>query len=104
MGEIEDYARLVVHVGVDVQPGQDVIVHAEIDHAPFVRALVAEAYRAGARVVDVDYRDPYVRRALVAEGSDESLGVTPPWVVTRMGDAAGKGPPRDLLFGGFNAR
>jgi aminopeptidase len=78
MGEIEDYARLVVQVGVDVQRGQDVIVYAEIDHAPFVRAVVAEAYRAGARNVDVDYRDPYVRRALLVEGSDESLTYTPP--------------------------
>src|SRR4051794_12238512 len=103
MGEIEDYARLVVHVGVDVQPGQDVIVHAEIDHAPFVRALVAEAYRAGARVVDVDYRDPYVRRALVAEGSDESLGVTPPWVVTRMEHAARNGAAIISVSGGSNA-
>src|SRR3954447_19658371 len=103
MGEIEDYARLVVHVGVDVQPGQDVIVHAEIDHAPFVRALVAEAYRAGARVVDVDYRDPYVRRALVAEGSDESLRVTPPWVVTRMEHAARNGAAIISVSGGSNA-
>ena len=84
MGEIEDYARLVVQVGVDVQRGQDVIVYAEIDHAPFVRAVVAKAYRAGARNVDVDYRDPFVRRALVAEGSDEVAGVTPPSSVARI--------------------
>src|SRR3954452_10964144 len=103
MGEIEDYARLVVQVGVDVQRGQDVIIHAEIDHAPFVRALAAEAYRAGARLVDVDYRDPYVRRALVAEGSDESLGVTPPWVVTRMEHAARNGAAIISVSGGSNA-
>jgi aminopeptidase len=103
MGEIEDYARLVVQVGVDVQRGQNVIIHAEIDHAPFVRALVAEAYRAGARLVDVDYRDPYVRRALVAEGSDESLGVTPPWVVARIEDAAANGTAMISVSGGSNA-
>src|SRR4051794_35044497 len=103
MGEIEDYARLVVQVGVDVQRGQNVIIHAEIDHAPFVRALVAEAYRAGARLVDVDYRDPYVRRALVAEGSEESLGVTPPWVVARMEEAAANGTAMISVSGGSNA-
>src|SRR4051812_24784501 len=103
MGEIEDYARLVVQVGVDVQRGQNVIIHADIDHAPFVRALAAEAYRAGARLVDVDYRDPYVRRALVAEGSDESLGVTPPWVVTRMEHAARNGAAIISGSGGSNA-
>ena len=103
MGEIEDYARLVVQVGVDVQRGQDVIIHAEIDHAPFVRALVGEAYRAGARLVDVDYRDPYVRRALVADGSDESLGVTPSWVVARMERAAADGAAIISVSGGSNA-
>ena len=103
MGEIEDYARLVVQVGVDVQRGQDVIIHAAIDQAPFVRALVAEAYRAGARLVDVDYRDPYVRRALVAEGADESLGITPPWVLARMEHAAENGAAVISVSGGSNA-
>jgi aminopeptidase len=103
MGEIDDYARLVVRVGVDVQRGQDVIVRAEIDHAPFARAVAAEAYRAGARHVDVDYRDPYVRRALVADGSDDSLGVTPPWVVARMEHAAQTGTAIISISGGSNA-
>src|SRR3954447_15757200 len=103
MGEIEDYARLVVRVGVDVQHGQDVIVYADIDHAPFVRALVAEAYRAGARNVDVDYRDPYVRRALVAEGSDESLGVTPASSLARIRHAAENGSAVIAVSGGSNA-
>jgi aminopeptidase len=103
MGEIEEYARLVVRVGVDVQRGQDVIVYAEIDHAPFARAVAAEAYRAGARVVDVDYRDPWVRRALVAEGSDESLGVTPPWIVAQIEHAAKTGTGVISISGGSNA-
>jgi aminopeptidase len=103
MGEIEDYARLVVQVGVDVQRGQDVIVYAEIDHAPFVRAVVAEAYRAGARNVDVDYRDPYVRRALVAEGSEESLGVTPASTLARIRHAVENGSAVIAVSGGSNA-
>src|SRR4051795_11707245 len=103
MGEIEDYARLVVQVGVDVQRGQDVIIHAGIDHAPFVRELVAAAYRAGARLVDVEYRDPYVRRALVAEGSDESLGITPPSLLARIRSAAENGSAVIAVSGGSNA-
>ena len=41
---------------------------AELEHAPLIRAIAEEAYRAGARYVDVDYTDPWVRRALVADG------------------------------------
>src|SRR3954469_6548965 len=103
MGEIEDYARLVVRVGVDVQEGQDVVIHGDIEQAPFVRAVVAEAYRAGARAVDVDYRDPYVRRALVAEGSDASLGVTPASDLARIQDAVKTGAAVIAIAGGSNA-
>src|SRR3954467_12043035 len=103
MGEIEDYARLVVQVGVDVQRGQDVIVHAEIDHPPFARAVVAEAYRAGARAVEADFRDAYVRRALVAEGSDESFGVTPASNLARIQNAMETGAAVIAIAGGSNA-
>jgi aminopeptidase len=103
MGEIEDYARLVVQVGVDVQQGQDVMVHGEIDQAPFVRAIVAEAYRAGARSVDVDFRDAYVRRALIAEGSDASFGVTPASNLARIQDAVKTGAAVIAIAGGSNA-
>jgi aminopeptidase len=103
MGEIEDYARLVVRVGVDVQQGQDVLVGGQIDQAPFVRAIVEEAYRAGARYVDVEYRDPFVRRALVAEGPDEALQYTPPWTVRRMQHAADTGAAVIAISGGSNA-
>ena len=45
MGEIEDYARLVVRVGVAVREGQDVLVSGLIEQAPFLRAIAEEAYR-----------------------------------------------------------
>src|SRR4051794_32628437 len=103
MGEIEDYARLVVRVGVDVQEGQDVLVNGQIEQAPFVRAVVDEAYKAGARYVDVEYRDPFVRRALVAEGPEETLQYTPPWTVARMRHAADTGAAVIAIAGGSNA-
>ena len=103
MGEIEEYARLVVRVGVDVQQGQDVLVNGQIEQAPFVRAVTEEAYRAGARYVDVEYRDPFVRRALVAEGPDETLEWSPPWLVARMKHAAETGAAVVHLAGGSNA-
>jgi len=103
MGEIEDYARLVVQVGVDVQAGQDVLISGSLEHAEFVRALAVEAYRAGARHVDAEYRDPWVKRALVAEGADGSFGYTPPWLVTRMEEAKQSGAAVIHVSAGSNA-
>jgi aminopeptidase len=103
MGAIDDYARLVVRVAVDVRPGQDVLVDAYIDHASFVRALAEEAYRAGARHVDVEYRDPWVRRAMVAEASDDAFGFTPPGLLARLEHAKETGAAVIAVSGGSNA-
>jgi aminopeptidase len=72
------YAELAVRVGANVQPGQDVIVWAQLAHAPVARAVVREAYRAGAAHVVPVYRDAHARRAAVELGSAEHLGWSPP--------------------------
>ena len=73
---LKKYARLVVRVGVNVQPGQEVVVNALPEQADVVRALVAEAYRVGASRVTVEYNDPHVRRAAVLHAPEEALGVS----------------------------
>jgi aminopeptidase len=83
---LEAYARLAVEIGVNLQPGQDLHVHCGPEHLDLARAVTAHAYRAGARWVDVYVNDPYVRRALVADGPEESLEWTPPWLLTRLED------------------
>jgi aminopeptidase len=71
------YADVVVQVGANVQPGQDVAVLALVEHAPIVREIARSAYRAGARRVDVRYADVYLRRAAVELGPEQELGVAP---------------------------
>jgi aminopeptidase len=78
------YARLVVRTGVNLGPEQELLVEAQLDHAPLVRAITEEAYDAGARFVDVNYGDPYVRRARAALSPDDVLGWTPPWMIQRL--------------------
>jgi aminopeptidase len=85
------YARLAVRTGVNLQPGQTLLVEAELEHAPLVHAITEEAYRAGAGYVDVRYGDTWVRRALVADGPDEALTHTPAWMTQRIKDAAAEG-------------
>lgn len=71
---IEAYARLVVRVGVNVQPGQRVVVLARIEHAAVARAIAAEAYRVGASRVDVEYRDQHLDRAAAELAPEQMLG------------------------------
>jgi aminopeptidase len=72
--ELEDYARLAVRTGANVGEGQDVLIIANVAQAEFVRLVVAEAYRAGARYVEVHYADKWVTRAQIEHGSDDGLG------------------------------
>src|SRR5436309_3015337 len=77
------YAELAVRVGANVQPGQLVDVIARVEHAPVVRAVTREAYKAGAAYVDVYYSDQHIRRALIEHAADELLSWTPPWLLSR---------------------
>jgi aminopeptidase len=83
---LADYARLVVRVGLNLQPGQVLAVNAFLEHAPLARAVAKEAYAAGAQFVDILYADQHVRRVHIQQAGDEGLGWSPPWLVKRMTD------------------
>jgi aminopeptidase len=85
------YARLVLGIGVNMQSGQTLVVNCLIAHASFAQVLAAEAYRAGARYVDVYYSDHHLRRVQAELGPDESLSWSPPWLVQRVTDLAAEG-------------
>lgn len=73
-------AKLAIKEGVGLMPGQELIVAAEIVAAPLVRLVTAEAYRAGARNVEVLWSDPEVTLARFREGSEEALSGTSKWL------------------------
>ena len=76
------YAELAVRVGANVQEGQTVVVLTQIEHAPLARAITRAAYEAGAKYVEVEYRDQHVRKAMIELGPDEALAYTPEWQKT----------------------
>jgi aminopeptidase len=71
------YAELTIRVGANVQHGQEVVILCQVEHATTARAIVREAYRAGARRVIVRYADQHVRRAAIELGPEEMLGQSP---------------------------
>jgi aminopeptidase len=77
---LEAYADLAVRVGANVQEGQTVFLTTQVEHVPLARALARAAYRAGARYVDVRYRDDHVRHAMIELGPDEALTHAPEWM------------------------
>jgi aminopeptidase len=86
---LERYAELVVRVGANVQPGQEVFVQTAVEQHDLARALVRQAYRAGASYVHVLYRDGHVRRAMIELGPDSALTYVPEWEKKLMEQWAG---------------
>ena len=81
---IDRYAALVVEVGANVQPGQTVVVTADVAQGPIARAVVEHAYAVGAGHVVVEYTDAYVRRSAVLHATAEALTSTPPSRLARI--------------------
>jgi aminopeptidase len=113
MDELLDaYARLVVRVGVNLSPGQTLLVDADVEHAEPARAIARAAYDAGAAHVDVHYGDQRLRRVAIESAPLESLSTTPQWLVDRIDSAGGeraalvtlRGDPEPDLFAGLDER
>src|SRR3954469_12758922 len=77
-------ADLAVGLGANVQPGQIVTVGADHGQSELARAIAESAYQRGAKFVDVQYFDPYVKRARIAFAADDTLAFVPSWFSYRM--------------------
>lgn len=82
--KLQKYAELAVKVGVNVQPGQNLIVVATVDAADLVRLIVKQAYEAGARFVKVNWNDDTVTRLRYEHAADESFLDDPKWYAGEM--------------------
>jgi len=109
---LDRYARLAIEVGVNLAPGQDLLVDALVEHAPLARRVVRAAYAAGARHVDLLYRDQHALRAQVELAAEDTLDWTPPWLVERLEEAVRQrsaaltlhGDPDPDLMSGLDGR
>lgn len=76
----QQLAHLAVHGGVDLKPGQDVVIRAnDITQAPLARAIAEEAYKAGAGLVSLVYWDHPVKRSRLLYADEASLQRVPDW-------------------------
>ncbi|AZN39334.1 aminopeptidase [Paenibacillus albus] len=77
--KLERYAALAVQVGVNVQPGQTLVISTSLASAPFVRLVVKKAYEIGAKNVHVEWNDDAVTRTKYELAPDETFTEYPMW-------------------------
>ena len=92
------YAALIASRGVNVRPGQDVIIEAELDQPAFVEAVAEACYKLGARTVRVDWQHQPLQRLHALYRSAEALGEVRPWEEARLADMAETLPCRIYLL------
>ena len=79
-----DYARLVVVRGLNIQPGQEVLVIAGLDQPEFVRTVVELCYKAGASRVVTEWTDMPLDKLAQRYQSEEKLSEVTPWELARL--------------------
>ncbi len=84
---LDRLAEVSIRVGLNLQPGQDLIITAPVESLPLVRRLAAEAYRNGAEVVTTMLSDDELALTRFRHASDESLDRAPNWIYEAMGEA-----------------
>lgn len=80
---LKRYANLIARRGVNVQKGQDVMIQAELDQPEFVKLVVDECYKAGARRVTVDFSYQPLTRSHVRYCSNSVLGSLEDWQIEK---------------------
>ena len=81
---LRSYAELAVHVGCNLQRGQQLFVSALVEHAAFAREIADVAYRGGADRVTISYGDQFVERSMIEHAPEHMLGYTSPWTLARV--------------------
>ena len=92
-------ARLAVEAGINATENQMVVVSATLGQQDLARAIAGACYDIGARYVEVNYSDPYVRKVRLTRAPDAALGTIPPWTRRKVLDVEEAGAAMIALTG-----
>ena len=81
---LKNYAKLIVKMGANVQPEQDVVILSGVNDEYFTKYVVLEAYKAGARHVTVEWESDIVTRATYKYEPLAVLADMPNWTVEKL--------------------
>ncbi|MPQ42219.1 aminopeptidase [Clostridium tarantellae] len=77
---LRKYAKLAVHIGVNVQPNQTLVISSPIECADFTRLAVEEAYLKGAKEVVVQWNDEITSKLKYIYSPIEIFENIPEWI------------------------
>lgn len=96
--DVQRYADVIVRVGLNLQPGQRLLIRAELQTADLVRAVARSAYQAGARLVDVIWDDEQLTLVRVQAAPRETLAEVADWIPRLSADYLRAGDARLAIY------
>ena len=97
--KLDRLAEVAVRVGLNIQPGQDLVLTAPMAALPMVRRVVAAAYRAGAGVVTPIFSDEDITLARYRNATPKSFDKAANWLYDGMAAAFANGAARMAIVG-----
>jgi len=78
--KLDRLAEVAVKVGLDLQPGQDLVLTAPVAALPLVRRIAVHAYKAGAGLVTPFFSDEELTLARFHNAPDAAFDRAPGWL------------------------
>lgn len=94
---LRKYARLIVRTGANVQKGQGVIIMTETDQAEFALLVADEAYKAGAKWIDMQWGNQEFEKLQLRKESVRTLSNVPNWKKERLQRMVDELPARIMI-------
>jgi aminopeptidase len=85
--KLDKLAEVAIKVGLQLQPGQDLVLTAPMAALPLVRRIVEHAYKAGAGLVQPIFADEEITLARYKYAANESFDRAPGWLYEGMAKA-----------------
>ena len=77
--KLQEYARLLVRIGVNIQKGQRLVIASPVECAWFARMCAQEAYDAGCKEVVMNWRDDALSRMKYLRADESVFEAIPEW-------------------------
>ena len=92
--QLVKYAELIVKKGLNIDPGQEVLIVASLDQPEFVRTVAEMCYKAGASRVVTEWADMPLAKLAMTYQSEEKLAEVTTWELAKLKWRADELPAR----------
>lgn len=97
--KLDRLAEVAARIGVNIQPGQELVLTAPTDALPLVRRITEHAYKAGAKLVTAFFTDDALSLARYEYAPTESFDYAPAWYHDAIATAYKSGAARMGITG-----